>query len=100
MLQKMGHPADVIRLDLCTAGFRQTGGGAGDTAVFLLAIGAFRGHPQDSGVPTSAFPSGIEACFHNGERHMKEKICRELSRLAKEIPAMTVEQAIPLLEGL
>jgi hypothetical protein len=31
---------------------------------------------------------------------MKEKICRELSRLAKEVPTMTVEQAIFLLEGL
>ena len=41
-----------------------------------------------------------EACFHNGERHMKEKICRELSRIAKEVPTMTVEQAIPLPEGL
>jgi hypothetical protein len=41
-----------------------------------------------------------ETCFHNGERYMKEKICRELSRLAKEIPTMTVEQAIHMLEGL
>ena len=50
--------------------------------------------------PEIADPNIMELCFHNGERHMKEKICRELSRLAKEIPTMTVEQAIPLLEGL
>lgn len=42
----------------------------------------------------------MELCFKNGEQHMKEKIRRELSRIAKEIPTMTVEQAIHLLEGL
>lgn len=50
--------------------------------------------------PSDADPNIMELCFHNGERHMKEKICRELSRIAKEVPTMTVEQAIPLLEGL
>ena len=50
--------------------------------------------------PEIADPNIMELCFHNGERHMKEKIFRELSRLAKEVPTMTVEQAIPLQEGL
>ena len=50
--------------------------------------------------PDVADPNIMELCFHNGERHEKEKICRELSRIAKEVPTMTVGQAIHLLEGL
>ena len=50
--------------------------------------------------PSDADPNIMELCFHNGERHEKEKICRELSRIAKEVPTMTVGQAIHLLEGL
>lgn len=50
--------------------------------------------------PSETDPNIMELCFHNGERHMKEKICRELSRIAKEVPTMTVSQAISMLEGL
>ena len=42
----------------------------------------------------------MELCFKNGEQHMKEKICRELSRIAKEVPTMTVGLTIHMLEGL
>ena len=42
----------------------------------------------------------MELCFHNGERHMKEKVCRELTRIAEHMPCITLAQAIQLLEGL
>ena len=42
----------------------------------------------------------MELCFHNGEKHMKEKICMELSRIAEIMPCITLAQAIQLLEGL
>jgi hypothetical protein len=42
----------------------------------------------------------MELCFRNGERHMKEKICMELTKIAEKMPCITVAQAIALLEGL
>ena len=42
----------------------------------------------------------MELCFHNGENHMKEKVCRELTRIAEHMPCITLAQAIQLLEGL
>ena len=50
--------------------------------------------------PEIADPNIMELCFHNGERHMKEKFYREMNRIAKEIPTMTVEQAISMMQGL
>mgnify|MGYP007133149958 CR=1 FL=1 len=50
--------------------------------------------------PEIADPNIMELCFHNGERHMKEKVCRELTRIAEHMPCITLAQAIQLLEGL
>ena len=50
--------------------------------------------------PSEADPNIMELCFHNGERHMKEKVCRELTRIAEHMPCITLAQAIQLLEGL
>ena len=50
--------------------------------------------------PEIADPNIMELCFHNGERYMKEKVCRELTRIAEHMPCITLAQAIQLLEGL
>jgi hypothetical protein len=50
--------------------------------------------------PSEADPNIMELCFHNGEIHMKEKVCRELTRIAEHMPCITLAQAIQLLEGL
>ena len=50
--------------------------------------------------PDIADPNIMELCFHNGERHMKEKIGMELTRIAEHMPCITVAQAIAMLEGL
>ena len=50
--------------------------------------------------PSESDPNIMELCFHNGERHMKEKICMELTKIAEKMPCITVAQAIALLEGL
>lgn len=50
--------------------------------------------------PDIADPNIMELCFHNGERHMKEKVCREMTRIAEHMPCITLAQAIQLLEGL
>ena len=50
--------------------------------------------------PSEADPNIMELCFHNVERHMKEKVCRELTRIAEHMPCITLAQAIQLLEGL
>ena len=50
--------------------------------------------------PSESDPNIMELCFHNGERHMKEKVCRELTRIAEHMPCITLAQAIQLLEGL
>ena len=50
--------------------------------------------------PEIADPNIMELCFHNGERHMKEKICMELTKIAEKMPCITVAQAIALLEWL
>ena len=50
--------------------------------------------------PEIADPNIMELCFRNGERHMKEKVYKEMNRIAKEIPTMTVEQAISMMQGL
>jgi hypothetical protein len=50
--------------------------------------------------PDAADPNIMELCFHNGERHMKEKVCLELTRIAEHLPCITVAQAISMLEGL
>lgn len=42
----------------------------------------------------------MEMCFHNGERHMKEKIGKELTRIAEHMPCITLAQAMAILEGL
>ena len=42
----------------------------------------------------------MELCFHNGERHMKEKVGKELTRLAEHMPCITLAQALAMLEGL
>jgi hypothetical protein len=67
-------------------------------ADFLVASGLFT-VPAAPG-PSDADPNIMELCFHNGERHMKEKIANELTRIAEIIPCITVAQAIAMIEGL
>ena len=50
--------------------------------------------------PEIADPNIMELCFKNGEKHMKDKVCRELTRIAEHMPCITLAQAIQLLEGL
>ena len=50
--------------------------------------------------PEIADPNIMELCFHNGEIHVKEKVCRELTKIAEHMPCITLAQAIQLLEGL
>ena len=50
--------------------------------------------------PDIADPNIMELCFKNGEKHMKDKVCRELTRIAEHMPCITLAQAIQLLEGL
>ena len=42
----------------------------------------------------------MELCFRNGEQHMKEKVGKELTKLAEHIPCITLAQALAMLEGL
>ena len=50
--------------------------------------------------PEIADPNIMELCFHNGERYMKEKVGKELTRLAEHMPCITLAQALAMLEGL
>ena len=50
--------------------------------------------------PDIADPNIMELCFHNGERHMKEKVGKELTRIAQHMPCITLAQALAMLEGL
>jgi hypothetical protein len=50
--------------------------------------------------PSVDDPNIMELCFHNGERHMKEKVGKELTRLAEHMPCITLAQALAMLEGL
>jgi hypothetical protein len=50
--------------------------------------------------PDIAHTNIMELCFKNGEKHMKDKVCRELTRIAEHMPCITLAQAIQLLEGL
>jgi hypothetical protein len=50
--------------------------------------------------PSEDDPNIMELCFHNGERHMKEKVGKELTRLAEHMPCITLAQALAMLEGL
>ena len=50
--------------------------------------------------PSEADPNIMELCFHNGERHMKEKVGKELTRIAEHMPCITLAQALAMLEGL
>ena len=60
--------------------------------------------------PDEADPNIMELCFHNGERHMKEKILAKLKDISAEIlfeeritgewKVVTFEQVIQILEDL
>ena len=50
--------------------------------------------------PSEADPNIMELCFKNGERHMKEKVGKELTRIAEHMPCITLAQALAMLEGL
>lgn len=67
-------------------------------ADFLISSGLFT-TPAIPGT-SEADPNIMELCFRNGEQHMKEKICMELTKIAEKMPCITVAQAIALLEGL
>lgn len=40
----------------------------------------------------------MEPAFHNGERHMKEKIISQFQSVAGSIPCITLSQAIKMVE--
>lgn len=73
-------------------------GTADDVIEYLIANGVTI-TPAVPG-PEIANPNMMELCFHNGERHMEEKIYREMNRIAKEIPLMTVGEAVSLMQGV
>lgn len=50
--------------------------------------------------PEIADPNIMELCFHNGERHMKEKFGKELFKIAEHMPCIPLAQALAMLEGL
>ena len=50
--------------------------------------------------PSEADPNIMELCFRNGERHMKEKVGKELSKIAEHMPCITLAQVLAMLEGL
>lgn len=50
--------------------------------------------------PSEADHNIMEMCFKNGERHMKEKVGKELTRIAEHMPCITLAQALAMLEGL
>ena len=50
--------------------------------------------------PEMADANIMELCFHNGERHMKEKVGKELTKIAEHMPCITLAQALAILEGL
>lgn len=50
--------------------------------------------------PSEDDPNIMELCFRNGERHMKEKVGKELSKIAEHMPCITLAQALKMLEGL
>lgn len=67
-------------------------------ADFLVEYGLFT-VPATPG-PAADNPNMMELCFHNGERHMKEKIGKELTRIAEHMPCITLAQALSMIEGL
>lgn len=60
--------------------------------------------------PSDADPNIMELCFHNGERHMKERILTKLKdfsaeilfeeRITGEVKVTTFEEVIQILEDL
>lgn len=69
-----------------------------ETAEYLISNGVTI-TPAVPG-PSEADPNIMELCFKNGERHMKEKIGKELTRIAEHMPCITLAQAMAMLEGL
>lgn len=67
-------------------------------ADFLISSGLFT-TPAIPG-PTTEDPNIMELCFHNGERYMKEKVGKELTRIAEHMPCITLAQALTMLEDL
>lgn len=50
--------------------------------------------------PSEADHNIMEMCFRNGEAHMKEKVGKELTKIAEHMPCITLAQALAMLEGL
>lgn len=42
----------------------------------------------------------MELCFHNGERHMWDKIKTSLLKLSSDMPCVTISQVIKIMEDL
>ena len=70
----------------------------GDFADYLIANGVTI-TPAVPG-PSEDDHNIMELCFHNGERHMKEKVGKELTKFAEHMPCITLAQALAMLEGL
>lgn len=67
-------------------------------ADFLISSGLFT-TPAIPG-PTTEDPNIMELCFHNGERHMRDKIKTSLLKLYADVPCVTISQVIKILEDL
>ena len=50
--------------------------------------------------PSDADPNIMELCFHNGERHMKEKIISMLDAFDKDYPYIDYDALRKAMEGL
>ena len=50
--------------------------------------------------PSESDPNIMELCFHNGERHMWDKIKTSLLKLSSDMPCMTISQVIKIMEDL
>lgn len=50
--------------------------------------------------PEIADPNIMELCFHNVERHMRDKIKTSLLKLSADMPCVTISQVIKILEEL
>lgn len=50
--------------------------------------------------PSDVDPNIMELCFHNGERHMRDKIKTSLMKLSADMPCVTISQVIKILDDL
>lgn len=50
--------------------------------------------------PSEDDPNIMELCFHNGERHMRDRIKTSLLKLSEDVSCVTISQVIKIMEDL